>query len=193
MDWSQRHPEVSGEAIVAPIVVIGMFRAGTTFLGQLLDQDPANRSLLRWESSDPVPPSTPGNHRSGPRVEAAQAGADMLEALNPRMRAIHHEDADGPTECIAVMSQDFKSMSWEAIANVPEYGRWLRAVDQRSAYEYHRQVLQILQSGGVARALDAQEPAPCDRARCVDGGLPGCRGSCSSTGTRSSCAPPCAA
>jgi Sulfotransferase family len=158
VDWAQRHPEVAAEPVDAPIFVIGMFRAGTTFLGRLLDQDPANRSLLRWESSDPVPPPAPENHRSGPRVAAAQVGADMLEQLNPRMRAIHHEDADGPTECIAVMSQDFKSMSWEAITNVPEYGRWLRAVDQRSAYQYHRLVLQILQSGGVRGRWTLKSP-----------------------------------
>ena len=73
----------------------------------------------------------------------------MLEQLNPRAVSIHHEEANGPTECIAVMSQDFKSLSWEAIANVPSYGRWLQQTDHRSAYEYHRLVLQVLQAGGV--------------------------------------------
>ena len=62
----------------------------------------------------------------------------MLEQINPRLRAIHHEEPDGPTECITLMSQDFKSLSWEAISNVPAYGRWLLAADQQSAYEYHR-------------------------------------------------------
>ena len=74
------------------------------------------------------------------------------------MRAIHHEDADGPTECISVMSQDFKSLSWEAITNVPTYGRWLLDVDQRSAYEYHRQVLQILQSAGARGRWTLKSP-----------------------------------
>ena len=157
-DWIATHPEVADEPIDAPIVVIGMFRAGTTFLGRLLDQDPGNRSLLRWESSDPVPPPTPALHRSGPRVDAAQTAVEMLDALNPSMRAIHHEDADGPTECIAVMSQDFKSLSWEAITNVPTYGRWLLAAAQRSAYEYHRSVLQILQSNGVGGRWAIKSP-----------------------------------
>ena len=62
----------------------------------------------------------------------------MLEQLNPQIEAVHHEEADEPTECITVMSQDFKSLSWEAIANVPAYDDWLLGVDQRSAYEYHR-------------------------------------------------------
>ena len=146
-DWIRRHPEVADERIDAPIVVIGMFRAGTTFLSQLFDQDARNRALLRWEANDSVPPPSSANFRSGPRVDAARLSNDALEDLNPRMKAIHHEDAAGATECIAVMSQDFKSLSWEAITNVPAYSRWLLATDQRSAYEYHHSTLQVLQSG----------------------------------------------
>ena len=91
-------------------------------------------------------------------VDNVRASIDMLEQLNPRMKAIHHEDADGPTECIAVMSQDFKSLSWEAIANVPTYGQWLHDVDQRSAYEYHKLVLQVLQHGGVRGRWTLKSP-----------------------------------
>jgi Sulfotransferase family len=157
-DWIRRHPEIGDERIEAPIVVIGMFRAGTTFLSQLLDQDPRNRALLRWEASDSVPPPSHANFRSGPRVDAARLSNDTLEDLNPRMKAIHHEDAAGATECIAVMSQDFKSLSWEAITNVPAYSRWLLATDQRSAYEYHRSTLQVLQSGGVRGQWTLKSP-----------------------------------
>jgi sulfotransferase family protein len=158
VDWASRHPEVARQPIDAPLIVVGMFRAGTTFLSNLLDQDPHNRSLLRWEAGDSVPPPTPANFRSGPRVDAARAGAEMLEQLTPAMAAIHHEEADGPTECVAVMSQDFKSLSWEAIANVPAYGEWLLGVDQRSAYEYHRLVLQVLQHGGVGGRWTLKSP-----------------------------------
>jgi hypothetical protein len=147
-DWVGRHPEVLQERIEAPMVVVGMFRAGTTFLSQLLDQDPGNRALLRWEAGDSVPPPSPDTYRSGPRVDAANAAIDMLESLNPRMRIVHHEDADGPTECITLLGQDFKSLTWEAMANVPSYSDWLLRADHRSAYDYHRTVLQVLQSGG---------------------------------------------
>jgi hypothetical protein len=157
-DWIRRHPEVAEERIEAPIVVIGMFRAGTTFLSQLLDQDRRNRALLRWEANDSVPPPSHANFRSGPRVDAARLSNDMLEDLNPRMKAIHHEDAGGATECIAVMSQDFKSLSWEAITNVPAYSRWLLSTDHRSAYEYHRSTLQVLQSGGVRGQWTLKSP-----------------------------------
>ena len=158
VDWRRRHPSAAGELIAAPLVVIGMFRAGTTFLSELLDQDPRNRALLRWEANDSAPPPSPATHRTGPRVDAARLSGELLEELNPGMRAIHHEDAAGPTECIAVMSQDFKSLSWEAIANVPSYSRWLLDVDQHSAYEYHRSVLQVLQSGGVRGRWTLKSP-----------------------------------
>jgi hypothetical protein len=158
VDWIRQHSSVGDEAVDAPLVVIGMFRAGTTFLSELLDQDPRNRALLRWEASDSAPPPAPETFRAGPRVEAARMSGELLEQINPRMGAIHHEDAAGPTECIAVMSQDFKSLSWEAITNVPSYSRWLLDVDQRSAYEYHRSVLQVLQSGGVRGRWTLKSP-----------------------------------
>lgn len=158
VDWAGRHPDVADEAIRAPLVVIGMFRAGTTLLSNLLDQDPGNRALLRWEATDCVPPPGPAELRSGSRVDAARAGAAMLEQLNPMVPVVHHEDVDGPTECIAVMSQEFKSMALEAIANVPTYGEWLLATDQRSAYEHHRLVLQVLQSGGARGRWTLKSP-----------------------------------
>lgn len=147
-DWIRTHPDVAHESIDAPMIVIGLFRAGTTFLSQLLDHDPANRALLRWETADSVPPPTPQTYRAGPRVDAANQAIDMLESLNPRMRIVHHEDAEGPTECITLLGQDFKSLTWEAMANVPDYADWLATADYRSAYAYHRRVLQVLQSGG---------------------------------------------
>jgi hypothetical protein len=158
IDWSRGHPAVTDEIIESPLVVVGMFRAGTTLLSYLLDQDGHNRPLLRWEAGDSVPPPTAADHRCGPRVDAVREGAAMLEMLNPAMAAVHHEEADGPTECISVMSQDFKSLSWEAISNVPAYSRWLFETDQRSAYDYHHLVLQTLQSGGVRGRWTLKSP-----------------------------------
>lgn len=148
-DWHRTHPDIAAVPVDAPLVVVGLFRAGTTFLSELLDQDPANRSLLRWEAADSVPPPSHDTFRSGPRVDASAAAIDMLEALNPKIKVVHHEDAAGPTECLTLLGQDFKSLTWEAIANVPSYSDWLLGTDHRSAYEYHHSVLQVLQSNGV--------------------------------------------
>ena len=158
VDHAKQHPAITEERVEAPVVVIGMFRAGTTFLSHLLDADPANRALLGWESQDSVPPSDPSERRSGPRVDAAQGGVDMLEMLNPAISAIHHEAAVDPTECIAVMGQAFQSISWEALANVPSYAGWWRSSDMTAGYRYHRSVLQVLQSNGCGAVGCSRAP-----------------------------------
>jgi hypothetical protein len=142
------HPDLAATPITAPVIVVGLFRAGTTLLSNLLNQDAANRSLLRWESGDSVPPPSPADLLVGPRVDAAQGGVDMLEVINPAVKAIHHEDATSPTECISVLAQAFQSISWQALAHVPSYAQWWRASDMTAAYRYHRSVLQVLGSAG---------------------------------------------
>jgi hypothetical protein len=157
-DWLATHPEVRDDPIDAPIVVVGMFRAGTTLLSRLFDQDPRNRALLMWEAGDSVPPPTPADHRRGPRVDAVHANNAMLAEINPQIEVVHHEQADEATECITAMAQDFKSLTFEAVANIPSYDKWLLGVDQRSAYEYHRNVLQVLQSSGVRGRWTLKSP-----------------------------------
>ena len=158
VDHHRRHPALSDSPVEAPVVVVGLFRAGTTLLSNLLDRDPANRALLRWESGDSVPPPAPDEMRAGPRVEAAQVGVDMLAAINPGIKAIHHEDAVSPTECIAVLGQAFQSISWEALANVPSYAAWWRGSDMTAGYRYHRSVLQVLQSNGCTGRWTLKSP-----------------------------------
>jgi Sulfotransferase family len=82
----------------------------------------------------------------------------MLDQINPRVRMVQSEEPDGPTECIAVLNQEFKSLLWEALANVPAYGKWLQATDHRSAYAWHHCVLQVLQSGGVRGRWSLKSP-----------------------------------
>ncbi len=157
LDWAKTDPAVTDERIDAPWIVIGLFRAGTTLLSYLLEKDEHLRPLLRWEANNSTPPST-GDHRNDPRVEAQRAGTAMLDQLNPRIKVVQSEEPDGPTECISVLNQDFKSLTWEALANVPSYGEWLRTVDHGSAYRYHRLVLQVLQSGGVRGRWTLKSP-----------------------------------
>ena len=45
-EWIRRHPEILDERIVAPIVVVGMMRSGTTLLQRLLAADPPTRSIF---------------------------------------------------------------------------------------------------------------------------------------------------
>jgi Sulfotransferase family len=158
-DWIKRHPGVADEQIESPLVVIGMFRAGTTFLTYLLEQDPAHRPLFRWEAGNSVPPPDPATVADDPRIAAMRATMEMMDKLDPRNKVVQSEEPDGPTECISVTNQDFKSLVYEAMTNIPTYGAWLKDADLTSAYEYHRKALQVLQSGGVRGRWSLKAPA----------------------------------
>jgi len=149
--WRRDHPEVADERVEAPLVVIGLPRTGTTLLSALLGCDPHRRPLVRWESSDPIPPPEASTFHTDPRIEATWAGMTMLDALNPGFKAIHYDPADGPTECVTLLAQHFVSTLWETLANMPTYGEWLLAVDETDAYAYHHDVLQVLQSRAPGR------------------------------------------
>jgi hypothetical protein len=149
--WLADHPEALATPVARPLVVLGLPRTGTTLLSELLHRDPANRSLLRWEAASSVPPPDAATMASDPRLLAAREEAAGMEALNPGFKAIHYEAPDGPTECVAILAQDFKSLLWSVVANVESYTRWLLECDETSAYGYHHRVLALLQSRAPGR------------------------------------------
>jgi hypothetical protein len=151
VDWRRRHPEVASEPVVAPLVVVGLPRTGTTLLSGLLACDPARRALRRWESTASIPPPESATFATDPRIEEARTAGGMLDALNPGFKAIHDEPPEGPTECVTLLGQHFTSLLWETVANVPSYGEWLIGADQLPAYRYHHDALQVLQSRAPGR------------------------------------------
>ena len=56
------------------------------------------------------------------------------------------------------MAHDFVSLQYNAVFNVGSYADWLLARDHRPTYEYHRRVLQLLQSGGVRGRWQLKTP-----------------------------------
>jgi hypothetical protein len=148
VDYLKHHPEVGQERMARPLVILGLPRTGTSLASYLLDQDRQRRSLLTWEAEDSVPPSTPETLRADPRCLKKKAEleilAEGLKAANIPM--VHWDEADGPTECVFVQNQDFKSYLWEAFMPNSAYADWLLETDMTSAYAYERSVLQLLQS-----------------------------------------------
>ena len=152
-DYWNQHPELAEQAITAPLFIVGVSRSGTTALSQLLSVDPANRSLLSWEASAPVPPPQAASYHSDLRLLAAiEAEADnMLHLLNPDFKAMHHDPPDMPIECVTLMAHDFVSLQYNAMFNIESYANWILARDHTATYRYHQRVLQLLQSGVPGR------------------------------------------
>lgn len=149
-EWHRSHPELAATSIERPIFLIGLPRSGTTALSHLLSVDPANRSLLRWEADQPVPPPGP-DWRDDPRFVAAMDAPDAMDMLNPEFKTIHHDPMDMPVECATVLGQHFTSLHLSTTFCLPSYMEWIRSADHAPAYAWHRSVLQVLQSGHGGR------------------------------------------
>lgn len=146
VDWAAAHPEVTAAEVERPLFVLGPPRTGTTLLSGLLHQDQRRRSPLRWEALRAVPPVRADALTTDPRVAEEEASQLFMDVMNPGFKAIHDEPADGPTECVSILAQDFRGLLWDVILEAPSYRDWNLACDHTSAYDYHRLQLQVMQS-----------------------------------------------
>ncbi|MFT5203519.1 MAG: hypothetical protein ACI9C1_002919 [Candidatus Aldehydirespiratoraceae bacterium] len=148
IDWLSTHPEVAEEQIVEPVFIVGVSRSGTTALSHLLSVDPATRSPRQWETGAPVPPPESATYETDERYLAAIEADEnsIMHALNPAFKAMHHDPPNMPTECVTIMAQHMVSLQFNAMFHLPGYADFLLDVDHVETYEYHRRVLQLLQS-----------------------------------------------
>lgn len=149
--YLDQHPQLTGGAVSRPVFILGMPRTGTTMVSYLMDADPENRSLLKWEAYAPTPPAAPGALRTDERCLAEQARDEQIMRANAAGLAQHYEAADGPTECVHLLAQDFRSLMFAVLSTTPCYHDWLLFCDMRPAFEHRKRVLQILQSTNPGR------------------------------------------
>ena len=145
VDTITTHPEITDEEVVGPLVIIGLPRTGTTALSNLLAADPQIRSIRLWESTEPVPPPESATQASDPRIESARRGLDAMYEAFPKMRSLHFQAADGPTECQDLLGMEFRTAHFDGMARVPAYSAWVLGCDMAGTYAFHRRVLQLLQ------------------------------------------------
>ena len=147
VDWHRQHPQLAGDNVVPPIVIVGQGRTGTTILYDLLAQDPAHRAPLTWEVDHPIPPPETATYDTDPRIAETQAQLDMTELVIPGFKKMHPIGALLAQECVRITGGDFRSMIFPTQYRVPSYGKWLvHEADMAPAYRWHRRYLQVLQS-----------------------------------------------
>ncbi|MBY0289176.1 MAG: sulfotransferase [Mycobacteriaceae bacterium] len=146
-EWIRRHPEITDEVIVAPIVVVGMMRSGTTLLQRLLAADDRFHCAYGWEVVE-VAPRLDYNwsaQADDPRIAISEKREATSRELAPVLFSIHPMYAREPEEEIVFLSDAFLSHVPESGANVPRYRAWIDEQDFTPAYAYLHRMLQFLQ------------------------------------------------
>lgn len=141
--WRGRE-DLTSISIQRPIFITGMPRSGSTFLHELLAEDPANRAPRVWEVMFPVPSSSRRN-MPDPRIKKAAACLWWFRRFAPQADAVFPMRANTPHECVAIHSHTFLSEEFISTCRIPGFESFLRQADLRPAYAWQRQFLQHLQ------------------------------------------------
>ncbi len=143
--WWTQHPEILQETIPPPLLIAGMQRTGTTLLHRLLALDERIRSLKSWEALNPAPFDKGDPDK---RIKEAKTSEKAVKYLAPDFFAIHPIQHLSPEEDVLLLDISLRSTVAEATTSVPGFARWLEEQDQRPAYAFMKQLLQLLQWTG---------------------------------------------
>ncbi len=141
------------ETPLAPLIVVGMPRSGTTYLHRLLSLDPAMRPLRFWQVAHPIAPAGKDKRRR-------QTTKDLkwIKRMAPELDAKHYLHADEPEECLFLLNPTFKSLAFWVSSPVYSYLDWLKQQDGFAAYSFYRDQLQIFQAEDLSRPLVLKSP-----------------------------------
>lgn len=145
----RRDPSVAEERVVAPIVITGPARSGTTILFELLALDPGAHSPI---AADVLHPAS--GLPFAARLALAEAEQELWEDVQPEFASMHELRADLPVECITISSPSFGGSHWSMVLNDP--GGW--APDVEADLAFHRAVLQSVQHGQPRRRWVLKTP-----------------------------------
>lgn len=139
------HPEILGEKIVKPIIILGLPRTGTSKLQRVMSADPAVQRLEFWRTINPAPfpGEAPGNPRA--RIDAALVVEQTLATMFPGWMARHPMEALEPDEELHIMDGSFECVISWLFSRVPSYYAYIAKCDPRPMYRHLHQQLQYLQ------------------------------------------------
>ena len=140
----KKFPEILDQKIIAPIVIVGLPRTGSTMTHRLLASDPNHTAMLWWEGRYPA--LLPGEKRGDieARMELGKAEVDAVVAASPEALDIHPWDYKGADEEILLLEHNFLSTVPESFMALPSYSKWIEEQDHTLAYEDLKKFIQYL-------------------------------------------------
>ena len=143
-EYLDDHPEVATRPLKPPIVIIGGWRTGTTFLYRLLATDRRLRGPLPSELAGPTRAAQLSGDERARFLHASSRAHAMLHFLNPQLLAIHDSGPLMPEECVLAMGTDLRNWGFTSTVRLDSYAHWLAGQSMAGSYRRYRQVLQVL-------------------------------------------------
>src|SRR5690242_9023406 len=140
----KQYPQHAEVPIERPIFVTGLPRTGTTAIHRLLTADPRHQGLELWLAEFPQPRPPRETWKDNPVFQQLDAQFTKAHEENPDYTGLHYMTADEVEECWQLLRQSLHSVSYETLAHVPAYARWLAGQNWTKPYRRHRKNLQLI-------------------------------------------------
>jgi len=142
--------------LLAPLIVTGLPRTGSTFLHRLLASDPSHAGIPMWQLTHPIPRNaedTPAQRLA--RVDELLA---LRRKLTPELDGTHLIRADAPEECMHIVGPSFQTRTLWNLAPVYSYQDWLSQVDKTDKYVEYVDYLRVVQATRPNQRLVLKAP-----------------------------------
>lgn len=139
----QRQPQIAQQPIVAPIIIVGQMRSGTTRMQRLLACDPRLTFTRFYESWNPLPQNAARTWIDDRKLRGWLAMLSV-RMLNPAFDTIHPTQWDAADEEIGLQSVSIFGSAFEAQWRIPAYTAAIEADDGIAAYAEFRRLLQTV-------------------------------------------------
>jgi hypothetical protein len=156
--WRGRERDLLSTPVRRPIFITGMPRSGSTFLHELLSEDPGNRAPRVWEVMFPVADAQSDARKQDSRIKKAEDCLWWFRKLAPEADSVYPMRALTPHECVAIQSHAFLSEEFVSTCRVPTYESFLRSADLLPAYVWQKKFLQHLHWGQPHRRWVLKSP-----------------------------------
>jgi len=140
------NPGFDVHPILAPVVITGVPRTGTTALHRLMAVDRRFQGLQTWLLDSPMP--RPPIETWGDYPEFRKS-AQLLEAhyaATPEAMAMHYRAAEEVHECCMLLRQSFVSNLWSCGWSAATYDAWWQSTSEAPAYQWYRRCVQLIGS-----------------------------------------------
>jgi len=145
------HPEIAAQRIVAPLIVVGPPRSGSTLLHTLLSLDPEAMAPEHWQCREPSPPLALGAP-TPERLQRAETRMMALFDMIPDIFVTHpymiEEGSGALAECGSdILNMVSTSQQMWCFWGGDAYRDYLLQADHTAALGFHHDFLQHLQWG----------------------------------------------
>ena len=172
-DLLRRHPEIDDIELQPPVVIAGLPRTGTTHLHNLLAAPPTFRTMPYWESVEPFPLPAEAGVEPDPRRARMDVAVAVINTVMPHFPLMHEMTTDHVHEEIQLLANDFSTMLFETLADVPGWRDYYQAHDQTPHYEYLARQLKAMQFLRGGRRWLLKSPQHLEQVPVLDRVFPG--------------------